>query len=284
MRNVTILLISLALANGAAAAEKEKSVEAEKPKLTRENLLAHGFKQSEKVKDYFVAERARLADIESALGFKITDLRPEVSQDMHSDRRYGLVEGKMVAIHSEVRDATGEIVHNSLNRRDAVCTVYISLKKYVPPKPPLRSDSTPRLQVKSITVPKVRAKPLKVTFELAADGKTPVGLIQYQFHAYIMQGDSQKFTGTVQFPGVSVLDRVLVKPGSPITCAVTVPDNGTLAEGEWKGLDPGKYTLQVIIEGIGLVKGMGFDYLWLEGQPGDRKVESKKFEFTVPRD
>ena len=256
---------------------------AEKPKLTRENLLAHGFKQSEKDKDLFVAEHARLGDVESALGFQITSLRPTVSQDMHSDMRHGLVEGKQVLIKSEVRDENGRIVRKSLDKPDAICTVYVWVKKYVPPTPPLRSDSTPRVQVKSVTVPKDRDKPLQVTFELAADGKTPVGLIQDQFNVYITQGDSQAFTGTAQFPAHSV-HRVLVKPGSPITYTVTAPDEGTLAEGEWKGLDPGKYTLRVVIEGVGLVKGMGFDYLWLEGQPHDRKVESKKFEFTVPKD
>ena len=99
-----------------------------------------------------------------------------------------------------------------------------------------------------------------------------------------MQGDSQAFTGTVQFPDTSVFGRVLVKPGSPITCTVSAPDETTILLGEWKGLDPGKYTLRVVIEGVGLEKGMGFDYLWLEGQPRDRKVESNKYEFTVPKD
>ena len=75
-----------------------------------------------------------------------------------------------------------------------------------------------------------------------------------------------------------------MKPGSPITYTVSVPDEPTILEGEWKGLDPGKYTLRVVIEGVGLVKGMGFDYLWLEGEPHGQKVESKKYEFTVPKD
>ena len=123
-------------------------------------------------------------------------------------------------VKSEVRDEKGRIVRKSLDKPDAICTVYVWVKKYVPPKPPLRSDSTPRVQVKSVTVPKDRAKPLQVTFELAADGKTPVGLIQDQFNVYVTQGDSQAFTGTVQFPAHSV-HRVLVKPGSPITYTVT---------------------------------------------------------------
>ena len=54
-----------------------------------------------------------------------------------------------------------------------------------------------------------------------------------------------------------------MKPRLPITYTVTAPHEGTPAEGEWKGLDPGKYTLRVVIEGVGLVKGMGFDYCGL---------------------
>ena len=62
---------------------------------------------------------------------------------MHSDTRHGLVEGKQVLIKSEVRDEKGRIVRKSLDKPDATCTVYVWVKKYVPPKPPLRSDSTP---------------------------------------------------------------------------------------------------------------------------------------------
>ncbi len=285
---VSTLLLAMAGYGAESAASRDKKEgdlesASATPKLTRENLSAHGFKQSEKNEDSFVAEHARLGDVESALGFQITSLRPTVSQDMNSDSRYGLVEGKQVLVISEVRDEKGRIVRKSLDKPDAVCTVYAWVKKYVPPKPPLRSDSTPRVQVKSVTVPRDRAKPLQVTFELAADGKTPVGLIQDQFHVYVIQGDSQAFTGTVQFPAHSV-HRVLVKPESPITYTVSVPDEPTILEGGWKGLDPGKYTLQVIIEGGGLWKGMGFDYLWLEGEPHGQKVESKKYEFTVPKD
>ncbi len=155
MRYLNIALISglifSPLALSAAEAVKSNgeklSVEVtEKPKLTRENLLAHGFKQSEKNKDSFVAEHARLGDVESALGFQITALRPTVSQSRHSDIRQGLVEGKQVLVKSEVRDEKGRIVPGSLDKPDAICTVYVSLKNYVPPKPPLRSDSTPRVQ------------------------------------------------------------------------------------------------------------------------------------------
>ena len=105
----------------------------EKPKLTRENLLAHGFKQSEKDKDLFVAEHARLGDVGSGLGFQITALRPTVSQDMHSDTRHGLVEGKQVLVKSEVRDEKGRIVRKSLDKPDAICTVYVWVKSMCPP-------------------------------------------------------------------------------------------------------------------------------------------------------
>ena len=152
MRYLNIALISglifAPLALSAAEAVKSNgeklSVEVtEKPKLTRENLLAHGFKQSEKNKDSFVAEHARLGDVESALGFQITALRPTVSQSRHSDVRQGLVEGKQVLVKSEVRDEKGRIVPGSLDKPDAICTVYISLKKLRAPKAALTVGQYP---------------------------------------------------------------------------------------------------------------------------------------------
>ena len=265
------------------------------PKLTRENLLAHGFKQSEKDKDLFVSEHARLGDVESALGFQITALRPTVSQPPHSDTRQGLVEGKQVLVQSEVRDEQGRIVRKSLDKTDAICTVHVWVKKYVPPKPPLRSDSTPRVQVKSVTVPKDRAKPLQVTFELAADGKTPVGLLEGQFGVKITRPGSRLAIGPDQlaegcirpeFPkGSFEADgKILVKPGSPVVRTAKVPDELTISLGEWSGLEPGKYDVRIFIVGRGFMKGMGYDYMWHDGNIDESKVESKTFEFTVPKD
>jgi hypothetical protein len=32
------------------------------------------------------------------------------------------------------------------------------------------------------------------------------------------------------------------------------------------------------------MKGMGYDYMWHDGNIDESKVESKTFEFTVPKD
>ena len=172
----------------------------EKPKLTREYLLANGFKQSAKNPDSFTVESVRLGDISKKLNFPLSALRRTVSSAPESDMRIVTVRDMEFVVRSEVHGPDFRAVERSFKSPDTLCTVGVSLKKRVPPKPPLKSDSTPRVQVKSVTVPKDRAKPLQVTFELAADGKTPVGLIQDQFHVYVIQGDSQAFTGTVQFP------------------------------------------------------------------------------------
>ena len=262
------------------------------PELTREYLLANGFKQSATAPDSFIAEKVRLGDVASILGFTINSLRPTVSQPDHSDVRTGSVQERRFVVRSEVRDAKGQIVRASLNKPDAICTVQISLKKYVPPKPPLRSDSNPRLRVKSVAMPKGRTGTLQVTFELAADGKTPLGLLECQFNVCVTKENSPVSAGGAQLPDGSIpaefsdksfgpAGNILVKPGSPITLTAKVPDETTISLGEWSGLDPGKYVVRIFIEGRGTMKGMGYDYLWHDGNLDGRKVESDKFEFTV---
>ena len=212
--------LALSAAEAAKSNGEKLSVEVtEKPKLTREYLLANGFKQSAKNPDSFTVESVRLGDISKKLNFPLSALRRTVSSAPESDMRIVTVRDMEFVVRSEVHGPDFRAVERSFKSPDTLCTVGVSLKKRVPPKPPLKSDSTPRVQVKSVTVPKDRAKPLQVTFELAADGKTPVGLIQDQFHVYVIQGDSQAFTGTVQFPAHSV-HRVLVRPESPITYTV----------------------------------------------------------------
>ena len=126
MRYLNIALISglifaplaLSAAEAAKSNGEKLSVEVtEKPKLTRENLLAHGFKQSEKNKDPFVAEHARLGDVDRALGFQITALRPTVSQaPAFGQRQVALSKGSRSWFRSEVRDEKGRIVRKSLDK------------------------------------------------------------------------------------------------------------------------------------------------------------------------
>ena len=150
------------------------------PELTREYLLANGFKPLAASPDSFIAEKVRLGDVASILGFKITSLRPTVSQPDHSDVRTGSVQSRRFVVRSEVRDTQGKIVRGSLNEANSLCTVTISLKKVATAKPPLPTDSSPGVRVKSVTVPKRRTEPLQIVFELSADGKSPLAVTEAQ--------------------------------------------------------------------------------------------------------
>ena len=126
----------------------------EKPKLTREYLLANGFKQSAKNPDSFTVESVRLGDISKKLNFPLSALRRTVSSAPESDMRIVTVRDMEFVVRSEVHGPDFRAVERSFKSPDTLCTVGVSLEKRVPPKPPLKSDSTPRVQVKSVTVPK----------------------------------------------------------------------------------------------------------------------------------
>ncbi len=255
--------------------------EAKPPELTRDYLLAHGFKQAPKDADSFTAEHLRLKDAARILGFEIHSLHRTVGQSFETDIRVGFAQGKRLVARSEKEDANGHIISLTAKHPDAICTVRISLKKYVPPRPPLTTDSNPRVTVKSIMVPKERRKPLRVTVEIAAEGKLPLGLLSLgQFRVRLTQGNSEVWETLAQPP--DDFEDLLIEPGSPRILTLTAPDEGTLESEEWHGFHSGKYAVQVVIDGQSVLKGEAFDYSWVNGRPRRGcKVESRKFEFTV---
>jgi hypothetical protein len=252
------------------------------PELTRDYLLANGFKQSPKDADSFAAEHMGLKDAARILGFAIGSLHRRESSD--AVIRVGFVQGKRLVVRSETKGAKGNFIWRSAKRPDIVCTVEISLKKYVQPPPPLKTDSNPRVTVKSVVVPKDRTKPLRVTYEIAAEGKLPVGLLFNQVGVRLTLGNSVLCETVGPFSDGCEEFIYLIKPGAPRSFTVTVPDDSTLDDGDWDGFHPGKdtYAVQAVIDGQSVLRADAFDYSWVNGRPRrDCKVESKKFEFTV---
>ena len=138
----------------------------------------------------------RLGDIASALGFETSAIDHWINNSPRRDDGTVIVQKKLVVLHSEVhfgRNSAG----NELDRASTICSVTISLKKYVPPKPAvyLHSDSNPRVRVKSVTRPKDRTGPITLVFEIAADGKTPLGLEETQVEMRIVRGESILYRG-----------------------------------------------------------------------------------------
>jgi hypothetical protein len=284
---VVFLLSALPCATGFAAdpanaqSEKKGGVTvksaAKPPEITRAYLLAQGFKVSGKGSDFFVAERMRLGDAARKLGFAIESLKRLPNGPPDQDVRGVDLEGAQCVVTSE-RARGVHRVRPRLDRPEMVCDVKVFLGKL---RPPLKTDSNPRVTVKSVIVPKDRTKPLQVTFEIAADGKLPLGLLFRQIDIRLTLGKSVLW----ETPGVPPEDFepiYLIKPGSPRTLTLEAPDENLLEDGDWEGLHSGKYAIQVVIDGQSVMAGEAFDYSWVNGHPRrDCKVEPKKFEFTV---
>ena len=251
------------------------------PELTREYLLANGFKPLAASPDSFIAEKVRLGDVASILGFKITSLRPTVSQPDHSDVRTGSVQSRRFVVRSEVRDTQGKIVRGSLNEANSLCTVTISLKKVATAKPPLPTDSSPGVRVKSVTVPKRRTEPLQIVFELSADGKSPLAVTEAQVSVRLYDGETCVFEG---HPTKNPPDVFRVQSGKPSTFSIALKAK-VRNNGAWGDLVPGKYVLRVVVVGAGSMKSQGppVDYQRRGGVPAPDERSSEGYKIAIDR-
>ena len=133
-----ILLISALASAGGFAADPAQSQperkgratvksDAKPPAITREYLLAHGFKQSAKDPDSFYAEKVRLGDIASALGFETSAIDHWINNSPRRDDGTVIVQKKLVVLHSEVHFGRNS-ARNELDRASTICSVTILLK------------------------------------------------------------------------------------------------------------------------------------------------------------
>ncbi len=141
MRCLNIALISglifvphaLSAAEAAKSNGEKLSVEVtEKPKLTREYLLANGFKQSAKNPDSFTVESVRLGDISKKLNFPLSALRRTISSAPESDMRIVTVRDMEFVVRSEVHGPDFREVERFYENPDTLCTVGVSLKNPCP--------------------------------------------------------------------------------------------------------------------------------------------------------
>ena len=224
-------------------------------KVTREFLLAHVFKKSATIPDFYVLEHVRLADISRDLGFPLAALRMSMSGP---ETRCAQVGGFYFKVRSEVRDNEW-----ALNDPQTICTVSVSLNprsgaKYV------RTDSLPRMRIKSVTLPQDRSKALEVTFELAADGKTPLVVSQGQFLvAYATQGRSPQDSPALDVWFLKKTPaRIAVEPGKPVVLTAGTSTGDPVTGRPWSELPSGEYVLCVGIAS-GAPEDAGFDYHWI---------------------
>ncbi|MGA2033557.1 MAG: hypothetical protein ABSG68_14980 [Thermoguttaceae bacterium] len=255
------------------------------PTVTREFLLASGFKQSATDPDVFKAVNVRLGDVSRKLGFPLSSLRRTVNQGPESDVRTVVVRDRVFVVRSEVRDARGCIVDGSLSSPDALCTVSASLKPssvHKPFKPNLPTDGAPRLRIKSVVVPQDRKKPLEIAFQLATDGKTPLAVSTTQLTIRLLKGDACVFEGRASF-SEKATRAVLVQPGKPGLFTITALEN-SITDGLWSDHAPGKYVLRVVVFGAARLKPPRYDYQWLGGVPVPYERCSDDYTIEIKQD
>ncbi len=259
------------------ASAQNQDAEAQKtPKtsrLTCQYLLSHGFKESPNYPGVFERARVRLGDVSRDLGFSIASLRPTLNQPLHSDVRMADVQGRNVLVRSEVQDSKGRIVEHSLDRPDALCTVSVSLRPRPPEPEYLKTDSAPRLRIKSVEMPNDMTRPWQITFELSATGKKPVAILQRNFDVLVTRIGPQplKIGAYLLFPDQTP-NIIKVSPDRPMSYAVQVPPDAIPED----LLSSGEYALQIVVGAAEKVRRQTVDYEWQgEGHSSD------KYKFVI---
>jgi len=237
------------------------------PKVTREYLVAHGFKKVADDPGIFAQEHVRLGNVLGDLGVPLASLRLTANASPDSDVRTAEVGGIYVVVEAEGKRNKGRAVRSLLDNPDTICTVRVVLN---PPSARryLRTDSTPRLRIRSVTVPEDGAKSLNVTFELAATGKKPLAIAKRDFDGSLTRNNLDRdLECGVRFSEESP-QIISVSPSKPIVLRVTVYFNADLLSGE--------YVLRLRIGGGKGREPQSFDYEW-EGQ----EYLSDNFKFVV---
>jgi hypothetical protein len=240
------------------------------PKVTREFLLAHGFKESSEYPGDFVLSKVRLKGVARELGFPLSSL--EYVVNVTGEIRTVKIRDREFTIESATLDENGFFVPGSLDGPDSLCTVSVSLAN-IEERQHIKSDSIPRLRIRSVVVPKQDSEPLQVTFDLSAEGKSPVAARQWNFKLFCTIADRSPIWVSLVFPK-GTPDPIIVRPGKPMTFTVTTK-SAPIPDRTWSSLPTGKYRLHV---GIWKWKPgpQSFDYEWM-----GRGARSDEYKLVV---
>jgi hypothetical protein len=153
--------------------------------------------------------------------------------------------------------------YKPLDDPNAVCTVSYALYQVRGPEH-LKTDSTPRVRITSVTVPRDPEKGMQVSFELAADGKTPLSVGQNE----ILVGFARGGQSPRDFPRLpesfppGTPSRIRVSSRKPTVLTITTFSNTCpRTGGSWSDLPAGQYLLCVGIASAD-PEGPRFDYHW----------------------
>jgi hypothetical protein len=257
--SVVFALVGSSFANAQSGDDSKKP---STPNVTREYLLAHGFKQLTDNPDRFEREHVRLRDVLGDLGVPLAFLRPTVNQSENSDIRTAHPPGLYIIVRSEVRDRNGRVRSRSLDDPDAICSVHV-WRNPTPLREYLKTDSVPSVRIKSVTTPQSGAKSLDVTIEVAARGTKPLAIPQGEFQSSLTGDKLPPYTGFGVVFSEETPQPITVEPSKPVVLRITVPLDASLGVRLVSGKE---YVLRIKI-GFTKPGPQRFDYEWARGRP-----------------
>jgi hypothetical protein len=265
-RTMVFAFFAVLVVCAGCAQEGQSAAKSDAPasKLTRESLLAHGFKKSGPPRrEIYELETSHLVDVLRDLGLSLAQLQPSPSTSPWMDWREVALGRDYLRVESLVVDEKGIPVAHSLDNPNAKCKVRVWFDE-ISTQTYQKTDSSPRVRIKSVTVSKDRSKPLDVTFELAAEGTTPLGLKSKYFYVELWTPGKtlrRLVASDLSFPK-GTPDKIMISPGKPITLTATTSSSSwsDTSGAPWTGLPVGEFVLQVEINSD--KDEPGFDYHW----------------------
>jgi len=217
-----LVTVGLVLALGRAFGDGEKAepiahVGGSNQEVSREYLLAHGFKRSARHPRTFVASGIRLGKAMRDLGICPSDIYPFPIEapkfEVHAAIRYG---SYVIYISSEMKDAAGRGVPGGLQDPNSLCTVSVVLDCAAP-------DAQAVVRIRSVAVTDPDTRRLQVTFLLMAVGKTPLAFSQRQFSVFLSGGplSDEVYGADVKF-AKNTPTVITVSSGKPVVLTMSV--------------------------------------------------------------
>ena len=225
------------------------------PQMTRERLLACGFKESATARAWFVATNVQLSEIARVLGFSENDLQPSLGQRPGTDSCYlNFTTGYLLA-RSGFPDGDGSAVPPRRPGAKPLYTVYVSL---IPRPQYAVPDDKAHVRVLSVSVPPGAPRTLEVTFEMWCDGKTPVWFARSDFAVNLKEvgASPEDFSWTCDVTLQKAPEIISLSPRKPVRLSVSVSGEFTKVSG-WSNM---RRTLAAFpAGGYRLVMGAGSD-------------------------
>ena len=198
--------------------------------------------------------------------------------DADSEQSYAVIQTYVYIETKRAKTAKGEgipsKVRPSLEDANSFCNATVHIN-FVPPQPHLQTDSTPRLNIKAIKVAEESSTPLQITFEISADGTSPIAIPKHDLRLLMFNKDNVCLAPSISFPEAAT-DYFTVKPDDPITLTAYVPLE-YLPENK---IIPGEYKIQIALD-AGKGSDQHIDYQWDHRIISTNRFISESHDVTI---